>query len=94
MTPLTLTEPDAMSVTLTPELEAEIAARVASGRYPSSESVLTEALAALSLKEQHEAKRAALVADIAAGDASLAAGLGVQITATQILAELRAKRGS
>lgn len=69
-----------MPVTLTPELEAEVAARVASGKYPSSESVLTEALAALSLKEQQEAKRAALIADIAAGDASLVAGLGIPLT--------------
>jgi len=82
-----------MPAMLTPELEAEIAARVESGRYPSSESVITEALAALAQREQHEAKRAALVADIAAGDASLAAGLGRPITATQLLAELRSRKG-
>jgi len=83
----------AMPVMLTPELEAEIAARVESGRYPSSESVISEALAALAQREQHEAKRAALVADIAAGDADIAAGRMETITATQILAELRSRKG-
>jgi putative addiction module CopG family antidote len=65
-----------MSVTLTPEHEAEVAERVASGRYPSSESVIGEALAALGEKEA----RAALVADIQAGVASLDAGLGEPLT--------------
>lgn len=80
-----------MSITLTPEQETEIAARVASGKYPSGAAVLDDALALLRAREEYEAKRSALIADIAAGDADIAAGLGVQITATQILAELRAK---
>lgn len=82
-----------MSTTLTPEQETEIAARVASGKYPSGQSVIGAALALLSQQEQQEAKRAALVADIAAGDADIAAGRMHTITVTQILAELRSRKG-
>lgn len=69
-----------MSVTLTPEQEREVAERVASGRYPTSDAVIREALAALREREQYEAKRAALVADIEEGIASLDAGEGVPLT--------------
>ena len=82
-----------MSVTLLPEQEAEVRDRVASGRYPSSASVIGEALTALREKEEHAAKRAVLIADIAAGDADIAAGRMEPITATQILAELRSRKG-
>ena len=81
-----------MSVTLTPEHEAEVTDRVTSGRYPSSESVIGEALAALGEKETHAAKRAALQADVDAGLADIAAGRYREVTATQLLAELRARR--
>lgn len=69
-----------MSVTLTAEQEREIAERIASGRYPSAERVIGAALAALRQVEELEATRAALVADIDQGIASLDAGLGVPLT--------------
>ena len=69
-----------MAETLTPELEAEIEARVTSGQYPSRLAVLGEAFAALREREERAAKRAALVADIEVGVASLDAGRGVALT--------------
>lgn len=69
-----------MSVLLTPEQEQEVAERVASGRYPTGQAVIGEALAALREREELEAKRAALVADIEAGIASLDAGEGIPLT--------------
>ncbi len=81
-----------MPVTLTPEQEAEVTDRVTSGRYPSHATVIAEALAALRQKEADEAKHAALVADIQAGLASLREGKGREVTATQLLAEFRARR--
>lgn len=69
-----------MPITLSTELEAEIAARVASGRYPSEEAVIGRALALLREQEEDAAKRAALIADISAGVASLDAGRGVALT--------------
>lgn len=81
-----------MSVTLTPEHEAEVTERVASGAYPSNESVIDEALAAL--RAQEEAKRAALIADIQAGLDDLAAGRYRAVTATQLLAELRERKAA
>ena len=83
-----------MPVTLTPEQEAEVTDRVTSGRYPSQATVIAEALAALRQKEADEAKHAALVADIRAGLDDLAAGRYREVTATQLLAELRARRAA
>lgn len=83
-----------MSVTLTPEQEAEVTGLVASGRYPSHESVIGEALAALRQKEADEAKRAALVADIREGLDDIAAGRYREVSATQLLEEFRARRAA
>lgn len=70
-----------MSTTLTPDQEREVSERVASGRYPSGEAVIGEALAALREKEE---RRTALLADLDAGLASLDAGLGRPLTRDDI----------
>lgn len=69
-----------MSVLLTPEQEQEVAERVASGRYPTGQAVIREALAALREREEFEAKRSALIADVEEGIASLDAGEGIPLT--------------
>lgn len=66
-----------MSTMLTPDQEREVNERVASGRYPSGEAVIAEALAALREKEE---RRVTLLADVDAGLASLDAGLGQPLT--------------
>jgi Arc/MetJ-type ribon-helix-helix transcriptional regulator len=73
-----------MTLTLTVEQEREVSERVASGRYPTGEAVIGEALAALREKEDREAGRAALLADLDQGLASLAAGLGQPLTRESI----------
>ncbi len=82
-----------MTVTLPPEWEQFVAERVAAGR--SADEVLVAALQALHLKEQHEAKRFALVADIQVGLDQLDAGQGVPgpFNARQVLEDLRRERG-
>lgn len=74
-----------MSVTLTPEQEREVAERVAGGRYPSGEAVIRAALSALREREEHEARRAALLADLDAG----LTGPGVPLT-RELLDDLKA----
>lgn len=69
-----------MNLTLTADQAREVHERVASGRYPTGEAVIGEALTALREKEEREAGRAALVADMDQGLASLAAGLGQPLT--------------
>ncbi len=53
---------------------------MASGRYPTGEAVIGEALAALREKEELDTLRPALSADLDQGLASLAAGLGQPLT--------------
>jgi len=69
-----------MSVTLTPEQHCEVCGWIASGRYPSEEAVIGEAVAALREKEQRQARRTTLLAELDQGIASLDAGLGEPLT--------------
>lgn len=78
-----------MSVLLTPEQEQEVAERVASGRYPTGQAVIRETLAALREREELEAKRAALIADIDEGIASLDAGEGITMSARDLLEQIK-----
>lgn len=78
-----------MSVLLTPEQEQEVAERVAGGRYPTGQAVIREALAALREREELEAKRAAMVADVEAGIASLDAGEGITMSARDMLEQIK-----
>jgi putative addiction module CopG family antidote len=69
-----------MSVTLTPEQERTVSDWIASGRFPSEEAVIGEALAALREKEEREARRTALLSELNQGFTSLDAGLGRPLT--------------
>ncbi len=81
-----------MTVTIPSEWEQFVAERVASGR--SADDVLVAALQALHLKEQSDAKRSALVADIQVGLDQLDAGQGVPgpFNARQVLEDIRRER--
>ena len=58
-----------MNVSLTPELEALVNEKVASGRYSSASEVVREALRYMADRDQNsEALRAALVQGLESGD--------------------------
>ena len=66
-----------MNVSLTPELERLVQLKVQSGRYSSASEVVREALRLMEERDHREARRKEeMRAQIAAGLASLRAGLG------------------
>ncbi len=69
-----------MNDLLSPELEATIAAKVASGRYGSGREVLAEALSALDEREERERKLAELRREIQLGVDDVEAGRMVAMT--------------
>lgn len=75
-----------MNVSLTPELEALIKEKVASGRYSTASEVVRDALRALELRDKTNAEKLAeLRAEIQKGIDS-----GPGIPADKVFAELRA----
>jgi putative addiction module CopG family antidote len=82
-----------MTVTLPAEWEQFVQERVAAGL--SADAILIQALQVLQQKEQHEAKLAALKADIQVGLDQLDAGQGVPgaFNARQMLDDIRRERG-
>ncbi|MBV8895474.1 MAG: type II toxin-antitoxin system ParD family antitoxin [Acidobacteriaceae bacterium] len=79
-----------MNVSLTPELEQLISAKVQSGRYSSASEVVREALRLL---EEHEASRAAQVAEFnrELGDRLAALDRGETVDPATARATLRQK---
>jgi len=70
-----------MNISLTPELDQLVKNKVESGLYNSASEVVREALRLLrSRDEVHQEKIAALKQAIQKGEASLDAGLGVEMT--------------
>ncbi len=70
--------------------EGFIEAQIADGRYDNQSEVVR---AGLRLLEDHEAKMKALREDIAAADAQIAAGEGIEITDPKAFADDIIKRG-
>ena len=79
-----------MNVSLTPELETFVTAKVQSGRYTSASEVIREALRLL---EEHERLRAAQLADFQAELDRRAAALdrGERVDPAVVRAELHAR---
>lgn len=69
---------------LTPELEATIAAKVASGRYRTGNEVLAEAMQALDEREERDRKLAELRAEIQLGIDDIEAGRMTTLTVEKI----------
>lgn len=84
-----------MTVTLPADLQAYVDEQVKTGRDPDVNAVLAEAVRALRLKREDEAKLAALRADVQIGIDQLNAGEGVPgpFNARQMLDEIRRERG-
>lgn len=78
-----------MHVSLTPELEERVRAKVESGMYNNASEVIREALRFMELNESllQELKLAALRKQIAIGIESLDAGAGVEISSKAALDE-------
>ena len=85
-----------MPLSLRPETERRITAKIESGEYDSAEDVVSHALDALSqLTEEEEAKLCALRADIDLGIAELDRGEGIPgaLAVKQVKAEFRRLTG-
>lgn len=80
-----------MTVTLPADLQAFVDEQVKTGRDPDVNAVLAEAVRALRLKREEEAKLAALRADIQLGLDDIAAGRVAPLDVMAILAEVEAK---
>ena len=80
-----------MNVSLTPELEKFVSAKVQSGRYNSASEVVREALRLL---EEHDASRAARLAEFnrELGRRLAAADRGETVSASQARARVRNER--
>jgi antitoxin ParD1/3/4 len=74
-----------MNVRLSPELEAIVREKVASGRYKDEQEVIADALHALSHRDDDQFQ--ALLAAIDEGDADLAAGRYIEIKSREELHE-------
>jgi antitoxin ParD1/3/4 len=85
-----------MALSLSPELERRITARIESGEYDSANDVVSDALDALSqLTAEDEAKLSSLRADIDIGIAELDRGEGIPgaLAVKQAKAEFRRLTG-
>jgi antitoxin ParD1/3/4 len=80
-----------MPLSLSPELERRIMAKVESGEYGSADNVVSDALDALSLLNEQEAKHDALRREIQKGIEDLENGRHSPID--EVFARLRARRG-
>lgn len=80
-----------LSISLTPQLENLVQARIASGMYSSASEVVREALRLL---EEYDLIRAKRLADLRADiDAGLKSGRGRKITAADVIKKARQKSG-
>ena len=79
-----------MPLSLSPELERRITAKIESGEYESAENVVSDALDALSLLNENEAKHDALRREIQKGIDDLDNGRHSPID--EVFARLRARR--
>lgn len=81
-----------MNVSLTPELEQYVAAKVQTGLYGSASEVVREALRALREKEEQAEKKAAMLAELQVGMEDLKAGRTRKTSAREILDGIRKKK--
>lgn len=81
-----------MNVSLTPELEQYVAAKVQTGLYGSASEVVREALRALREKEEQAEKKAAMLAELQVGMEDLKAGRTRKASAREILDGVRKKK--
>lgn len=79
-----------LSISLTPQLEESVRARIASGMYSSASEVVREALRLLDEYDELRGKRLdALRADLEAG---LRSGKGRKVTADDVIQRARARK--
>jgi antitoxin ParD1/3/4 len=79
-----------LSISLTPQLEESVRARIASGMYSSASEVVREALRLLEEYDQLHGKRLeALRSDLEAG---LRSGKGHKVSADDVIKRARAKK--
>ncbi len=76
-----------MNQTFTPEIQRYIESQIASGAYRNQDELLTEAVRVLRTRQERAERRAALIADLEQGIQSLDQGLGIEMTAKQLLAQ-------
>ena len=69
-----------MNVSLSPELEHYVSAKVETGLYQSASEVVREALQALREKEEYALQKANLIADLQRGIENIEDGKGVPVT--------------